>query len=257
VGTWLTCEEVAGGHAYECDPRGRKPAVQRPALGTFKHEAAAIDLRSGAVYLTEDESDGCFYRFLPVRRRSLEAGLLQVAEVADDGAVTWLDVPEPNPAIPGDGTPIRHQLEASTAFRGGEGIVYDRGHVYFTTKGDHRVWDYDVRAQRLAVLYDAALDPVRQLTGVDNVTASRSGDLVVAEDGGNMELVLLTARGVAAPLLRVVGQDGSELAGPAFDPAGRRLYFSSQRGDGIGITYEVTGPFRRSARAPLPLPRFV
>ena len=37
----------------------------------------------------------------------------------------------------------------------------------------------------------------------------------------------------------------SEITGPAFDPSGTRLYFSSQRGkNGFnGITYEVTGPF--------------
>ena len=58
---------------------------------------------------------------------------------------------------------------------------------------------------------------------------------------------MLTPDGVVAPLLRVVGQDGSELAGPAFDPTGRRLYVSSQRGGGSGITYEIRGPFRRRA----------
>ncbi|MFM8409977.1 MAG: translocation protein TolB, partial [Alphaproteobacteria bacterium] len=71
------------------------------------------------------------------------------------------------------------------------------------------------------------------------------GDVVVAEDGGNMELVLITPDGGASALLRVTGQDESEIAGPAFDPSGTRLYFSSQRGDGAGITYEVSGPFRR------------
>ncbi|MGH7785833.1 MAG: translocation protein TolB, partial [Candidatus Binatia bacterium] len=49
------------------------------------------------------------------------------------------------------------------------------------------------------------------------------------------------------PLAQVVGHIGSEIAGPAFDPSGRRLYFSSQRAPyGMmsgGITYEVTGPF--------------
>jgi secreted PhoX family phosphatase len=44
--------------------------------------------------------------------------------------------------------------------------------------------------------------------------------------------------------VRVVGQNGSELAGPAFDPSGSRLYFSSQRGGRGGITYELSGPFR-------------
>ncbi|MFE9392897.1 hypothetical protein [Streptomyces sp. NPDC006784] len=51
-----------------------------------------------------------------------------------------------------------------------------------------------------------------------------------------------------APFLRVEGQGGSEITGPAFSPDGKRLYFSSQRGVGgrssDGITYEVSGPFR-------------
>lgn len=253
-GTWLTCEEYPAGNVWECDPRGLRPAERRPALGTFQHEAVAVELRSGHLYLTEDESDGRFYRFVPERRRRLDAGVLEVASVDTAGLVTWLPVPEPNPTFPG-GTPTRLQVEGSTAFRGGEGIVYDRGHVFFTTKGDNRVWDYDVRARHLSVVYDAALDPGRQLTGVDNVTAARAGDLIVAEDSGNMELVVITPDGVVAPLLRVLGQDSSELAGPAFDPSGRRLYFSSQRGGMGGITYEVTGPFRRRAPRPVRLPR--
>jgi Tol biopolymer transport system component len=80
------------------------------------------------------------------------------------------------------------------------------------------------------------------------VTASSSGDLVIAEDGGNLELVLITRRGEVSPLVRLTGNEGSELAGPAFSPSGRHLYFSSQRGDAKGVTYEVTGPFRSSAR---------
>ncbi|MEW6272745.1 MAG: alkaline phosphatase PhoX [Thermodesulfobacteriota bacterium] len=252
--TWLTCEEFDSGHVWECDPTGRRAQVKLPALGTFKHEAAAVDRRSGVIYLTEDVSDGRFYRFVPARRRDLTAGRLQAAAVGENGAVRWLDVPEPNPSLPG-GTPTRYQVEESTPFRGGEGIVYDRGHVYVTTKGDDTIWDYDVQAERIQIAYATDLDPARQLSGVDNVTASRSGDLVVAEDGGNMELVLITPEGVAAPLLRVLDQDGSELAGPAFDPAERRLYFSSQRGGQGGITYEVSGPFRRAVRRPRALPR--
>jgi secreted PhoX family phosphatase len=51
-----------------------------------------------------------------------------------------------------------------------------------------------------------------------------------------------------APFLRVTGQSGSELCGPAFSPDGQRLYFSSQRGTSGavsgGITYEIRGPLR-------------
>ena len=82
-----------------------------------------------------------------------------------------------------------------------------------------------------------------------------------------MELVIISAERVITPLLRLTGQDGSELTGPAFSPDGTRLYVSSQRGGegglrgltpnnafaqgvGPGMTYEITGPFRRGRRAP-------
>ena len=79
-------------------------------------------------------------------------------------------------------------------------------------------------------------------------TTGESPTTTVAEDGDNMELVLITPGGVVSPLLRVTGQSGSECTGPAFGPGGR-LYLSSQRGGtGSGITYEVRGPFRRRAR---------
>ncbi|HZR83197.1 MAG TPA: alkaline phosphatase PhoX [Candidatus Binatia bacterium] len=249
-GTWLTCEEYPAGNVWECDPRGGVPAVRRPALGTFQHEAVAVDARHHRLYLTEDVPDGRLYRFTPAAWPSLEAGALEVAEVSPEGVVAWHAVPDPT----GSSTPTRHQVEASTAFRGGEGIAVSRGHVYFTTKGDDRVWDYDPARSRLSVLYENASDPSHQLSGVDNVTSSRSGDLFVAEDGGNMELVLIAPDGKVSPLLRVVGQDGSELAGPAFSPSGRRLYVNSQRGGGAGLTYEITGPFRATARTARTLP---
>src|SRR3712207_7932923 len=44
----------------------------------------------------------------------------------------------------------------------------------------------------------------------------------------------------SSPFLRVVGHAGSEVTGIAFNPAGDRLYFSSQRGSsGTGVTFVV------------------
>lgn len=244
-GTWLSCEEVSRGLVYECDPLGIAAAVARPALGSFDHEAVAADVEERRFFLTEDRVDGRLYRFTPAVWGSLAAGVLEVANVAA-GAVSWTVVPVPNPAP--TGTATRLQVPGSTAFNGGEGIVWQDGLVYFSTKGDNRVWRYDPKAEQLGLFYDLAQDPGAQLSGVDNIAAARSGDLIVAEDPGNLELMLLTPECVVSPLVRVTGQAGSELTGPAFDPLGRRLYFSSQRGgpSGGGITYEVTGPFRRS-----------
>ena len=57
---------------------------------------------------------------------------------------------------------------------------------------------------------------------------------------------MITPDDEVARLMRLVGDEhrGSEIAGPALDPSGERMYFSSQRGSGKGITYEITGPFR-------------
>jgi uncharacterized protein len=250
-GTWLSCEEIAFGFVYECDPTGSVPAKKLRALGAFKHEAAAVDPLYRHVYLTEDESDGCLYRYSPRNYPDLSQGKLEVAIVdAISGYVSWRALPLPDPTVNPLGLlfPTRKQISASTRFNGGEGIWYHEGIVYFTTKGDNRVWALDTHTQILRVVYDFATSPTPVLRGVDNITASANGRLLVAEDGGDMQLVALDTAGNAAPMLQVDGQSRSEITGPALNPAGTRLYFSSQRGpfnDGqsLGVTYEVSGPF--------------
>ncbi|MGH9283305.1 MAG: hypothetical protein ACRD0S_10275, partial [Acidimicrobiales bacterium] len=152
-------------------------------------------------------------------------------------ALAWAQVPDPSAASGA----TRYQVTTSKELNGGEGAWFDTGKLYFTTKGDNRVWTYDPVANQLTVIYDRATSPTPDLSGVDNVTVSRSGDVFVAEDGGNMELVILSVEGDVAPFLRL-GVSGSEITGPAFDPSGTRLYFSSQRNP--GRTYEISGPFR-------------
>ena len=150
-----------------------------------------------------------------------------------------------SPADPGASrTATRDQVVGAQTFNRGEGIAYSNGHVYFATTGDDRVWDLDIAAQTVEVFYQRSLDPSTHLGDPDNVAASRSGDILVAEDSDNLEIVLLTPDCVAAPIVRITGQRFTEVTGPAFDPTGRRLYFSSQRGGRAGITYEVEGPFR-------------
>src|SRR3712207_8619273 len=74
--TWLSCEEVALGRVFETYPLGGT-AVARPAMGRFKHEAAAADPVRRVIYLTEDETDGKFYRFVPTTWGDLSSGTLQ------------------------------------------------------------------------------------------------------------------------------------------------------------------------------------
>ncbi|MET9935480.1 MULTISPECIES: alkaline phosphatase PhoX [unclassified Streptomyces] len=244
--TWLSCEEVSLGYVYESNPWGGT-AHRRDAMGRFKHEAAAADPVRKAIYLTEDETNGCFYRFLPTTWGNLSSGTLQVfkASTAASGTFTWQNVPDPD----GSPTVTRDQVSGAKRFNGGEGCYYANDTVWFTTKGDNRVWQVNLAAGTYELAYDDSLvSGGAPLTGVDNVTGTASGDLYVAEDGGNMEICVITPDDVVAPFLRINGQSGSEITGPAFSPDGRRLYFSSQRGtsgsSSGGITYEVTGPFR-------------
>ncbi|MHB1138713.1 MAG: alkaline phosphatase PhoX [Microthrixaceae bacterium] len=245
-GTWLTCEEFDRGHVWECDPTGAVPAQRRRAMGAFSHEAAAV-ASDGRVYLTEDRPDGAFYRFTPVAPGDLSSGLLEIATGdAHEGPVTWAEVPDPDPSILEPS--CRRQVAGTLHFDGGEGIATSGDLVWFTTKGDDRIWQYEVPTGQLTLRYQAGGPGV--LSGVDNLWFdSPSGGLLVAEDGGDMEVVLLGTDDVASSVVRLPDQDHSEITGPCFSPDGQRLYFSSQRaqtgdlGLPLGITYEITGPF--------------
>ena len=146
----------------------------------------------------------------------------------------------------------RNQVPSSTPFNGGECIWYHNGIVYFSTKGDNRVWAYETISGVLNIIYDQNSTCTPILSGVDNLTVSPAGDILVADDGGNLEIVVIGTDGVIAPVVQLVGHDNSEIKGPAFSPSCDRLYFSSQRGtkgflnfwdNDSGITFEIQGPF--------------
>ena len=237
-----------------------------------------MDPATNLIYQTEDRSDGGFYRFRPSDpapggRPDLGSGTLEIAVVQDleaviaggSSLVSWATVPNPDPDPPPCEDPIdcletRYQeLEGgvtATPFYRGEGAWYANGFVYFATTGrsfffprQQRVWAYEVATASLSLVYDRdTFGPGDILTKPDNLTVSPGGDVLVAEDGGNMQIVAITPAGNLVPIVQVVGHNGSEIAGPVFDPSGTRLYFSSQRGpdtdpNNRGITYEVTGPF--------------
>ena len=256
--TWLSCEEVNDGRVWECDPYGVSVAVPKPALGIFAHEALAVDANARTVYMTEDLPDGRFYRFVASAgdwpaggRARFENGSLQVMQVLGDPnraennplRVQWVNAA--NPAS----RQVDNRIATTTAFDGGEGIWLHAGIVYFATKGDNRIWAYDTVAQTLEIIYDFATTTGSDkiLSGVDNLTVTSAGDILVAEDGGDRQLCVILPDRSVRPLLQVVGQDASEISGPAFSPDGRRLYFNSDRGArngaGPGITYEVLLPF--------------
>jgi len=141
----------------------------------------------------------------------------------------------------------------SQAVQRRRGCYYANDKCWFTTKGDNRVWAYNAATQTLDLAYDDNLTSSPSLTGVDNITGSTGGDLYVAEDRDNLEINIITrppngaSAGTVAPFLRVTGQNGSELCGPAFSPDGTRLYFSSQRGTTGAVPEE--SPTRSGVRS--------
>jgi secreted PhoX family phosphatase len=222
-------------------------------MGTFKHEAAAVDPRGRRIYLTEDLMDGGLYRFTPTRWKDLSNGLLEIATVSRGGRVRWSEVPDPG-ALRLD---TRRQVRGSTRFKRAEGIWHDDGTVYVTTTGDQRVHAYDIERERIEVIYDG-LAPGRPtpLLRVDQLTANHAGEVFVCEDiaTNEIDIGLIDRAGRVSKFLSVTGPQhvGSELTGVTFDPSGSRMYFSSQRAfpkggmPGPGAIYEVSGPFRGS-----------
>lgn len=257
-GTWLSCEEHDLGMVHECDPTTLNAGVARPALGVFAHEAACVDPVEERLYLTEDKGDGCLYRFTPASYPDLSAGLLEVAVGSPPGRVTWSAVPNPGG---GAVNPTRDQVPGAARFNGGEGTWFDDGTVYFTTKGDDRVWTLDVATNDLAVLYDPdEVGPDAPLSGVDNITVSPAGDVYVCEDGRDHDICMVTPSFEVTRFLKLdpvthAGTSppfpvtGNETVGVVFNPDGNRMYFGAQRSFGVGVVYEISGPFRTSPGA--------
>jgi len=274
-GTWMSCEEPidSRGLLWECDPTGKTAAKAHKAMGLWRREAAAVDPVSKTVYMTEDQPDGLLYRYTPRNYPDLSDGLLEAALVDNHGAVSWKEVPDPS-AQSGH---TKDQVPGAARFDGGEGIWYHDDAVVFTTKGDNKLHHLNLRTQTHSVINTGKVDAEGELvlSGVDNVTIDgATGDIYVAEDGGNLEVVVISPDGSLNPFVRVSpeGHEGSEITGPCLSPDRTRLYFSSQRGPTTatlgdiladsdstsaqcGITYEVRGPFRAAPKAPATIVR--
>ena len=248
-GTWLTCEEVERGRVWECDPTGWREPVIRGWLGAFSHEAAAVDPVRGHIYLSEDEVDGGLYRYVPDRfdgqRPDLRSGKLQIAEVQGwpEGPVVWHDLPDPDARR----IPTRWQIRESSSFNGGEGLSLHDQRLYFATKGDNRLLCYDIQTSTMSIFYDASRYREPVLRGVDGIEVTPSGMILAAQEGADMQMVLID-RNRAEVLLQIEGHWHSEITGIALHPNLERLYFASQRGrsgrDGDGVVFEVSGPFQ-------------
>ncbi|MEI6402187.1 MAG: alkaline phosphatase PhoX [Actinomycetota bacterium] len=263
-GTWLSCEDdvlTERGVVWECDPAGGA-STARPALGLFGHLSVAVDPVEGRVYLTQSHPSGLLYRFTPSVAGDLSAGVLEACLVADDGSVSWAPVSDPT----AQSAPMRDQVPGARVFPSGGGAVCAGGWLYFTSKGDNSVHGIELTSQRYRLIWKGSPDATGAsdavLSGGDALAvAARSGDLFVAEDGADGDVVIITADGQVSSFVRALGPEPIRITGPVFDPSGTRLYLSSQRattpralGEIVagqstteftaGVTYEITGPFR-------------
>ena len=170
-----------------------------------------------------------------------------VAGSGTSGSFSWANVPDPD----GSPTATRRQVSGAKTFNGGEGCHYANNTVWFTTKGDNRVWQLNLANNTYELAYDDNLvNPgPAPLTGVDNITGSTFGDLYVAEDGGNMEICLITPDDKISVVPahqrpELVGDHRSRVHArrqPALLLLASAARRAAPRG---GITYCVTGPFR-------------
>jgi len=290
-GSWLTCEEITlrtgthyGGtvhvqkdHGYVFDvPATAEPALAEPvplkALGRFYHEGAAVDPRTGIVYMTEDLDDGLIYRFLPDVKGDLTSGRLQALALANGVrdtrnwkknadikagetlAVKWIDMDDVD--APKDDLRTRGHDLGACLFARPEGIIETAGSVFFTcTSGGAaklgQIWRYTpgkdegtAREKDAPGVLDLFVEPndAKRLNGPDNITATSTGELLVCED----------PHGAPGRLI-VVGRDGalrtfaqarleSEFAGATFSPDGSTLFVNLQH---PGLTLAIQGPWSR------------
>jgi len=282
-GTWINGEEIQDGFMFECSPlRDGGEPVRLDRFGRKAHEQVAFDVGRRAIYHTEDiTGEDRFYRTVftsndwPTGARpDFSKGKLQVLSVpagidaARQGPtpINWLDAID-------DGRPQPDvYLPDATIFAGNEGVWFLNGFVYFSTKVDSNVWAIDVVNGTIESIYDptdgpigSPVDPAEpRMMGVDNLSMTLDGEMIVVEDGGSMRAMVLLPDRTTIPLLRLPGDAGAtEVTGPAFSPDGRRLYVANQRalrngettqtGQG-GVVYEITMPFTVRVNPPMARP---
>ncbi|MEJ7705401.1 MAG: alkaline phosphatase PhoX [Geodermatophilaceae bacterium] len=108
--------------------------------------------------------------------------------------------------------------------------------------GRGQIWAYDTQGQFLELLYESPSKEV--LDFPDNVTTSRSGSLVLCEDGGEGNFLRgLTPNGILFDFAQnaIAGQEDNEFAGSTFSPDFHTLFVNIQSAD--GLSFAIWGPW--------------
>jgi secreted PhoX family phosphatase len=259
---YLTCEEITRenhGFVFACAPDAE--SVQAPqridGYGRFRHEAAAVDPDTRIAYLTEDQPDGSFYRFLPVDRDEPFVGTLQALRIIEQPGfntgtlppgsrlmIDWVDIADPTPVI--DNVRSQAQTQGAARVQRAEGIWFANGEVFICATtggrtGAGQVLRLDLEESTLEALVES---PNREtLNGPDGVCLSPHGLLYICEDGpGHCFVRRVTLEGEVVPFARNALSQ-SEITGLCFAPDGKTLFLSLQED---GLTLAVRGPFERA-----------
>ena len=285
-GTWLSCEEYSYGvtegfgqdHGYvfevpvgEREAAGRERARPIKAMGRFKHEAVAVDPRTGFVYETEDfNRTAGFYRFRPdVPGRLAQGGALEMLAVRGQPEsdtrrgqrvnaplpVTWVPITNPDPGDAG-----QHFTAVFEQGRVGGGAIFSRlegcwwgdGAVYFdATNGGEvelgQIWRYRPDREELDLLFESPGRDV--LASPDTLCWIPRGGLLVCEDPSGVPFMRgITADGRIFDFARNITNE-REFAGATFSPDGQTLFVNIQ-GNGRnlpGMTFAIWGPWERGS----------
>ena len=278
--SWLSCEEtvldqreVGRSHGWlfevQADHGGLAQPVPLTGMGRFRHEAAALDPRTGIVYLTEDREDGLFYRFVPARKGVLAAGgrLQALALVGRPGvdtrnwtdawfrpgmvaAVQWLDLNGID--SPADDLRQRGHAQGAAIFARGEGIHFGENELFFTcTSGGKAKLGQIMRLvpgeanDRLSLFVESSDSSLFEYG--DNLTVAPWGDLIVCEDrsdGETNHLRGVTPAGQIYTFARLWMD--TELAGACFSPDGGTMFVNAYS---PGRTLAITGPWMERSDA--------
>lgn len=284
-GSWLSCEETVmdtkdglnKSHGYVFEVPGNAKGLVTPEplydMGRFNHEAAAIDPRTGIVYLTEDRGDSLFYRFIPHQRGKLsQGGQLQAMVIKNqpkfdsrnwtvsamklhsDLAVEWINLTDPK--SPNDDLRKQGYNKGAALFARGEGIHWGNSELYFCcTNGGakqlgqvmkyqpsiHEGTDQESASPGKIQLFVESTNESLYNFG-DNLTVAPNGHLIVCEDQYtetvNNHLRGVTPKGEVYNFAKLHAQ--SELAGACFSPDGKTLFVNVYMPT---KTLAITGPW--------------
>ncbi len=193
------------------------------------------------------------------------AGQGSVIPVGASVSVGWIDMD--NVESPDGDLKDRGHRRGALRFARGEGMTLGRGRgrseVFFccTMGGPRRlgqVWRYvpsryeggpGERTEPGHLQLFVESGDAGRLKNCDNVTVTPWGGLILCEDGPRGQLQYLRVVTPEGRLHTLAANSYSEFAGATFSPDGSTLFVNAQS---PGITFAITGPWRRFSSQPLP-----